>query len=160
MRNRRGLWSEDPRKLRYLQWLTTPKSERDPPSQQKFADELGVHVRSLRDWQADPLFREAWEREAKAVVGTPERAQTVLDTLYAAAIDRENRNQVQAAKLYLEATNSIKPPPIEVKVLKPAELSDEDLDALLAQGAAELSAARAAASDPQPTEEEVRDAQG
>lgn len=89
----------------------------------------------MRDWQQDPLFREAWDREAKAVVGTPERAQTVLDTLYRAATDPDNKNQVQAAKLYLEATNSIKPPPIEVKLTKPTDLSDEELDALLAQGA-------------------------
>ena len=138
MRTRAHHWSDDPRKLRYLQWLTTPKAERVPRTQAGFADELGVHVRSLRDWQADPLFREAWEREAKAVVGTPERAQHVLDTLYAAATDPENKQHVQAAKLYLEATNSIKPPPIEVKLTKPSELSDDELDELIARGAAEL----------------------
>jgi hypothetical protein len=133
--------------LRYLQWLTTPKSEREPKTQQGLADEIGCHVRSLRDWQQDPLFREAWEREAKAVVGTPERAQAVLDTLYAAAVDPANRNQVQAAKLYLEATNSIKPPPVEVKITKPSELSDEELDELLALGAVEVAQARRAVSD-------------
>jgi len=125
-----------------MQWLTTPKSEREPPTQAKLADELGVHIRSIRDWMNDPVFREAWDREAKAVVGDPDRIQSVLDTLYRAAIDPDNKTQVQAAKLYLEATNSIKPPAIEVTFAKPAELSDEQLDELLAQGAAALRAER------------------
>jgi hypothetical protein len=138
----RGLWSDDPRKLRLMDWLTTPKQERVPSSQAKLADELGVHVRSIRDWMQDPVFRDAWDREAKAVVGNPERAQTVLDTLYAAATDPGNKAQVQAAKLYLEATNSIKPPPIEVTVRKAADLTDDELDAFLAQSAAALRAER------------------
>jgi hypothetical protein len=121
-----------------MEWLTTPRSERVPPTQSKLADEIGVHLRTLRDWMNDPVFREAWERQAKAVIGDPDRTQNVLDTLYRAAIDPEHRFHVQAAKLYLEATNSIKPPPIEVTVSKPSELSDDELDALLAQGATAL----------------------
>jgi hypothetical protein len=134
----RSLWSDDPRKLRLMQWLTTPRNERSPSSQDRLATELNVHPRSIRDWMSDPVFREAWEREAKNVVGDPDRVQNVLDELYRAAIDSGNKAQVQAAKLYLEATNSIKPAPIEITVSKPHELSDEQLDELLAQGAAQL----------------------
>lgn len=139
----RGHWTEDPRKLRLMEWLTTPRGEREPPTQDGLAAELGCHPRSIRVWMARPDFRADWDREAKNVIGSPERAQHVLDTLYRAATDPNNRNAVGAAKLYLEATNSIKPPPIEVKVIKPSDLSDDDLDALLAQGAAELAAQRA-----------------
>ena len=128
-----------------MEWLTTPREARQPPTQQGLADELGVHPRSLRIWMARDDFRADWDREAKQVIGSPERAQEVLDKLYKAAIDPTNRNQVQAAKLYLEATNSIKPPPIEVKLTKPSELSDIELDALLAQGARELAEQRASA---------------
>jgi hypothetical protein len=66
-----------------------------------------------------------------------------MDTLYAAATDPTNRQQVQAAKLYLEATNAIKPPPVEITMKRPAELSDEELDALLAAGAASIRESRA-----------------
>lgn len=140
-------WREDPRKVRLMEWLTTPPSERQPDSKTKLAAELGVTIRSLRDWMSKPDFREDWDREAKDIVGTPERAQQVLDTLFKAATDPLNRNHVQAAKLYLDATNAITPPPIKVEVTRPSELSDAELDALLAQGAAELRTERDARPD-------------
>jgi len=142
MATMRGHWTEDPRKLRLMEWLTTPRTERVPPTQDGLAQELGVHPRSIRVWMAREDFRADWDREAKNVIGSPERAQHVLDTLYRSATDPNNRNAVAAAKLYLEATNSIKPPPIEVKVTKPSDLSDDELDALLAKGAAEIQAER------------------
>ncbi len=126
-----------------MNWLTTPKSERDPPTRREIAAELGVANRSLDDWMHREDFRADWDRQARQIVGSPERAQHVLDTLYKAATDPHNRQAVAAAKLYLEATNSIKPQPIEVKVTKPAELSDEELDQLLASGAAQLREERA-----------------
>lgn len=125
-----------------MEWLTTPRSERKPPTQDGLAKELNCHPRSIRVWMAREDFRADWDREAKNIVGSPERAKEVLDTLYRAAIDGTNKNQVAAAKLYLEATNSIKPQPIELKVTKPADLTDEELDALLAQGAAQLAVER------------------
>lgn len=132
-----------------MDWLTTPPSERQPDSQAKLATELGVSPRSIRDWMSKADFREDWDREAKAIVGTPERAQQVLDTLFAAATDPLNRNHVQAAKLYLEATNAITPPPMKVEVTRPSELNDDELDALLAKGAAELRVERDARPDAQ-----------
>src|SRR5262245_35783332 len=110
----RGHWSEDPRKLRLMEWLTTPRHDRQPPTRVALAVELGVANRSLGEWMNREDFRNDWERQARTVVGSPERAQHVLDTLYRAAVDPNNRNHVQAAKLYLEATNSIKPQPLEV----------------------------------------------
>jgi hypothetical protein len=132
-----------------MEWLTTPPQERKPDSQAKLATELGVSARSIRDWMSKKDFREDWDREAKEIVGSPERAQQVLDTLFEAAIDKGNRSHVQAAKLYLEATNAITPPPIKVEVSKPSELSDAELDALLAQGAAELRKERDSRPDAQ-----------
>ena len=145
MRTRKDHWKDDPRKLRLMEWLTTPREERVPATQALLAQELGVHVRSLRDWHQRPDFRADWEQTAKDVVGTPERAQNVLDTLYKAATDKNNRSHVQAAKLYLEATNAIRPPQIEVKMTRPSELSDDELDAMLAQGAVQLAQERAQA---------------
>ena len=135
-------WSHDPRKVRLLDWLTTPPHERNPRTQALLADALGCSPRTMRMWMQNPEFREEWDRQAKFIVGTPERAQAVLDTLYNAAIDSDNRNHVQAAKLYLEATHAIAPPPVEVRVTRPSDLSDTELDQLLALGAAELRASR------------------
>jgi hypothetical protein len=73
----------------------------------------------------------------------------VLDTLFSAATDPDNRSHVQAAKLYLEATNSIRPATVEVNVnKKPTELSDRELDELIAQGA--LAARSIRPESPQP----------
>jgi hypothetical protein len=44
--------------------------------------------------------------------------------------------------LYLEATNAIKPPTIEMTLKRPVDMTDDELDALLAQGAKELNEAR------------------
>ena len=131
-------WDQDWRQRRLMDWLTTPPVERDPPTKGGLAELLGVDVRTLREWQEHPQFREAWDQRVTQIVGDPARAQAVIDTLYRAATDENNRSHVQAAKLYLEATHAIKPPAIEVTVKRPAELTDEELDALLASGAAEL----------------------
>lgn len=128
----------DYRKARLLEWLTTPPRERQPQTVEALATELGVDRRSLSNWRRQPEFREAWEAAAREVVGSPERTQQVLDTLFRAAIDATNKQQVTAARLYLEATDAIKPKPIEVRVAKPSDLTDDELDALLSQGAAAL----------------------
>ena len=154
----RGLWSEDPRKQRLMKWLITPRSERQPPTQNGLADDLGVHSRSVRMWMSRPDFRADWDREARNVIGSPERVQEVLNTLFRAATDPHNRHAVAAAKLYLEATNSIKPPAIEVKARKPSELSDDELDALLAQGALEVVKERQNVVEPRRSDGKADDA--
>jgi hypothetical protein len=133
-----GRWDEDWRKVKYLDWLVIPPTHRDPRTRQELATLLHVQTRTLRMWSEEPEFRDEWRRRVSKLIGSPERAQRVMDTLYEAASDITNRNQVQAAKLYLEATNAIKPGVMEVTVKRPTELSDEELDALLAQGAKEL----------------------
>ena len=61
--------------------------------------------------------------------GSPERTQMLLDTLYEKAIGGD----VKSAQLYLQATNRMAPPTVEVRSEKRvAELSDADLDELIA----------------------------
>lgn len=131
-------WDDDYRRVKLLDWLVTPAGHREPSTKTALAELLGVNPRTLRQWQEEPAFRDAWRARVSKMVGSPERAQNIMNSLYEAAIDVSNRNQVQAAKLYLEATNSIKPPPVELTVKKTSELTDEELDALLVQGAKEL----------------------
>lgn len=146
-------WDDDWRHVKFMEWLVTPPGQRDPPSRQKFADLLGISTRSLRLWAENVQFREEWQRRVAKLLGSPERSQQVMDTLFASATDVNNRNQVQAAKLYLEATNAIKPPPMELTVRRPTDLSDEELDAMLAQGAKEMRQAKIAKGiEPEPVD--------
>lgn len=130
---------EDPRHQRFVDWLTTPKSERQPAMLKDLASELGVSDRTLRDWKERPAIRAVWEEQAKKVVGSPERAQDVLEAMYARAVDSTDPKQVQAAKLYLEAIEAIKPPTVEVRSVSDlAKVSDDELQAMIAATAGQM----------------------
>lgn len=124
---------EDPRHQRLVDWLTTPKQERQPSTMKQLAVELGVHDRTLRDWKERPDVREKWEDQSRKVIGSPERAQDVLEAMYQRAMDSTDAKQVQAAKLYLEAIDAIKPPMVEVRSVSDlAKVSDEELQSMIA----------------------------
>ena len=106
-----------------------------------------MSVRTLENWSDEPDFRQSWERRANDIIGSPERAHEVLDALHQTAIDTKHRQHVSAAKLYLEATKAMRPPQLEVTMKRPGELSDDELNALLAQGVAHLQQERAARTD-------------
>jgi hypothetical protein len=118
---------------KYLDWLCTPPMERQPGSKLKMSAELGVDVKTLRRWEKKPAFRDQWQTRVDDIQGSPERTQGVLDMLYTKAMDGDTKS----AQLYLQATNRMAPPTIEVKNdRKAAELSDQDLDELIAALAA------------------------
>jgi hypothetical protein len=113
---------------KYLDWLCTPPMERQPGSKMKMAVELGVDVKTIRRWEKKPAFREQWQERVDDIQGSPERTQGVLDMLYTKAMDGDTKS----AQLYLQATNRMAPPTIELKNdRKAAELSDSDLDELI-----------------------------
>lgn len=113
---------------RYLDWLCTAPSERSPATKNAMAVELGVDVTTLRRWEKRPAFREAWKRQVDDFQGSPERTQTLLDTLYKKALEGDTKS----AQLYLQATNRMAPPTVTVQQEKKvAELSDTDLDELI-----------------------------
>lgn len=71
--------------------------------------------------------------------GSPERTQLLLDALYEAGLSGDNK----AAQLYLQATNRLAPTQIKVEHSQSiAELSDEELNILIAQEARTLRAER------------------
>jgi hypothetical protein len=113
---------------KYLDWLCTPPMERQPGSKTKMAVELGVDVKTIRRWEKKPAFRDQWQERVDDIQGSPERTQGVLDMLYTKAMDGDTKS----AQLYLQATNRMAPPTIELKNdRKAAELSDSDLDELI-----------------------------
>lgn len=119
----------DARQEAYLGWLCTPPAERDPASKEKFADSVGVNVSTLRRWEKRDVFRKKWQEKVDDIQGSPERSQRLLDTLY----DRALGGDIKAAQLYLQATNRMAPPTVNVKTdSKTSELSDKELDELIA----------------------------
>lgn len=126
----------DWRRERVLEWLCTPPNSREPFSAKLLADELGTTVGALNKLKAEPEFLAAWEHQYRKTVGSPEKAQQVVEALHETAIDRTDPRQVPAAKAYLEAIDAIKPKKVEVTVNKAAkDLSDEDLYRILAERA-------------------------
>lgn len=117
----------DARQEQYLEWLVTPASERVPRTQAEFARMLNVDPTTLRRWEKKDWFKVEWDRRVSEIQGSPERTQRLLDSLYAKAIDGDNK----AAQLYLQATNRLLPPPTVVNASRASDLSDDELDALI-----------------------------
>lgn len=79
-----------------------------------------------------PHFKMEWAKRIEELQGSPERSQKLLDSLYTKALEGDNK----AAQLYLQATNRLAPTTIKVEhTTKLDEISDADLDALIAQAA-------------------------
>jgi hypothetical protein len=117
----------------YLDWLCTAPSERKPRTKEAMASELGVNITTLRRWEKKPHFKAEWQERVDELQGSPERTQAVLDILYKKALDGDTKS----AHLYLQATNRMAPPTVEIKSeKKAAELSDEELDQLIGAMAA------------------------
>lgn len=131
---------QDPKKMRYLEWLTTPPQHRDPKSERELAAELDVYPKTLYNWRQDREFRDVWRDEADGVIGGEDKRQRIMETLYEAASDQYNPRQVAAAKLYLDAVGAIGPQRIDVQVSSKAigMLDDDELERLIALGVVEM----------------------
>jgi hypothetical protein len=117
----------DARQEQYLEWLVTPASERVPRTQAELARQLAVDPTTLRRWEKKDWFKREWDRRVTEIQGSPERTQRLLDSLYAKAIEGDNK----AAQLYLQATNRLLPPQTVINTSKASDLSDDELDALI-----------------------------
>ncbi len=129
--------TQDPRKMRYIDWLTTPPPMRDPQTEEELALTIDVHTKTLYNWRHDPEFKAVWHQETDKVVGGDDRRQAVIDALFEAASDPDHPRCVSAAKEYREWLKLMAPPdePGTVTASKPLTLlSDEELKDLLARG--------------------------
>ena len=125
------------RKQKFLEWLCTIQADRVPHTQTEFAETIGSSNATLAAWKRDPEFLAEWEHRYRLTVGSPEKAQTVIQRLFETAEDRTDPRQVQAARAYLEAIDAVKPKKIDITVSKAAkELSEAELNELLAAHAA------------------------
>lgn len=117
----------------YIDWLCTAPSERQPRTKGAMASQLGVDITTLRRWEKRKHFREEWQQRVDEIQGSPERTLAVLDVLYKKALDGDTKS----AHLYLQATNRMAPPTVEIKSdRKASDLSDEELEQLISAMAA------------------------
>lgn len=133
---------EDPRHQRFLEWLLTLKKDRNPPTRAALAEEFGVHMRTLRDWEAREDFRKAHELGVRQVAGSPEKTQELLNKLHETAMNDNHRQHVIAAKAWLDAVGAISPQKSTVSVGDAKLLSNEELTKLITAAATEQAAAR------------------
>jgi hypothetical protein len=131
---------DDPRHQRALEWVTTPRKDREPLTQTAFAESLGIAPRTLRDWFGRDDFRRAWKMRVDSIVGSPERTQSALDRLYDAGMKEDNPNPERQLKLYFEVIKAITPPDVtvDIKSDRVRDLSNDQLNALIAAGAADV----------------------
>ena len=142
--------SASPQQIRVISWLLTSKSEREPRTQAALAAELGVDPSMIGKWKADPDFLVEWNARYLRTIGSPATKMAIMETLLQTATDEDDPKHVQAAKAYFEIEGSLRPVKAQVDVnvsgAKPSELSDAQLDALLADKATDELAKRREAS--------------
>lgn len=124
----------------YLAWLCQAPSERIPPSKAAYAVAVGVTPPTLYNWEKKPVFRDKWKSQVDVIEGSPERTQRMLDSLYQAGL----RGDSKSADLWLRATNRMQAAtaPVVPAASKATELSDTELDVLIAAVAAREKASR------------------
>lgn len=119
---------------KFLDWLLTHESEREHKSQAAWAAAHGVGAATPGQWKKDRRFRREWEARANAKNISVDRLQNVIDTLYDAACGGD----VNAAKLYMQHVEKLRPPQQVEADREVEKLSDEELlaeiDALAKEG--------------------------
>jgi hypothetical protein len=129
---------DDAKRARFIDWLCTPKRDRQPSTQDELARVLHVTAAKLSRWKKDPEFLKTWEAHYLSTIGSPERKQPLLDALHRTGSDPDDPHHVAAAKAYMDIVDGLRPQQIEVTVKRPAqELTDEQLDLILANHASE-----------------------
>lgn len=133
----------DARQEKYMNWLLVPSPMRVPQTTEAYAKENGMDTSTLRRWMKKPVFKNEWQKRVEELQGSPERTQKLLDSVYQRALGGDNK----AAQLYLQATNRLAPTQVNVNHTQSlAEISDKDLEDLIASMAVTERTARLDAS--------------
>ena len=119
-----GHWVIPELQSKFLDWLLTPRSEREQETIKAWAEAHGVAPRTVSDWKKDRRFRREWEDRANSKNISVDRMQSVIDTLYEAAVGGD----VQAAKLYIAEVEKLRPTRQVERDEDVAHLSDEELE--------------------------------
>lgn len=123
------IWPEDgslpERVQRFVEWLLTPKQERDPDeqSQRAWAQKYGVATETTSTWKRDPRVRKAIEKRADELNVSVDRIQSVVNALFKNA---EN-GDVKAAALYLQYVDRLAPKRVIIEDRRLSDMSDDEL---------------------------------
>ena len=123
----------------YVTWLVTAPGLREPRTKEDYAVVAGVNVTTLHRWEKREVFRKAWASRVDDVVGSPERTQRLLDSLFEAGMAGDEKS----ARLYFQVTGKMAPQQLAVSVdKKGSDLSDAELDAAIESAALREKASR------------------
>ena len=108
----------------YVEWLLTPRGEREPATKTAFAEYLGVTPQTLRNYAKDPFVQAEVGKRGRALHKV-ENVQAVVENLFTIAtgkVDASPQAQVSAAKAFLEWTDQV------VEQVTDVDLSDLSFD--------------------------------
>ena len=130
---------------RFLTWLLTPPGDREPATQGLLADELGTTSYLLNKWKQEAEFLKEWEREYLRTIGNPEVKMKIMQALEQIASDPDDPKIVQAARAFFEIQGTVKPQgtvEVNVNTRAPSDLTNEELEQLMANKAGDELARR------------------
>lgn len=108
----------------FVEWLATPKAEREPASMKKLEEVLGVTRQTLYNWRRDPRV----VAKVSNLVGRNLSVASyvdVIESLKVQATDPENPRSVMAAKvLLIEIHKQSAEPELDLKTMSNKELQE------------------------------------
>lgn len=117
----------DPKHIQvlFIEWLCGDRPEGD--TQVAFAERHGVHPKTLSKWKKDDQFCAQWEKRMRDTHASPDKQNTLLETLYEEALKSKDHKAIEA---YFRLIDKMSPNRIEIKGHQElAEMSDEELAA-------------------------------
>lgn len=113
----------------FIDWLCNPDNR--PWNCAQYERDHNLPVRTTQFWKKHPRVRPEIEKRANDLNMSPERAQAVMNAIFAAAVGGD----MKAATLYLQHIDKLKPRKIIIQDERIESLTDEQLQALLAEHA-------------------------
>lgn len=114
----------------FIEWLCTPPAIREPKTQVEYARSVHCHHKTLAAWKRDLDFKRAWDHRLTELQVDPENLEAVMAALFSKALKEDTK----AISMWMDVYRQFRPPPEpeveEVTVL--SDLSDDDLQALIA----------------------------
>ena len=93
-------WSSN--QIKFQEWLSLPKYDRFPPTQDLLAPELGVREETLSRWKKLDGWQEAVNGLARSSVGES------LPQVYGALVREAEKGSIQHIRTVLELTGELK----------------------------------------------------
>lgn len=119
----------DETQAEYIEWLVTPKDEREPATHGAWADQHDLSYETLRRWRTKTaFFIEAWNKRLEEEHLAPEKIGGMMDRLGSIARTGGDREAVAAIKLYMEIVGKMAPKKLDIEAgPKARQMTDEEL---------------------------------